>query len=236
MIAFGGAAPLHAARMGQKLGIERVVIPVDAGVGSAHGFLDAPIGYEVARTFLLALDGLDPRVVEHLFRDMRAEAEAVVRLGVPAGLLAERRTGFMRYRGQGHEIAVPLDDAALDPAALRGAFEAAYTRLFGRIIPGLEIEAVTWTLALSEPYALPPADPRVEETAPAVAQGTRRMVEADSDRAIDAPVYGRGTLMPGATLRGPAAIVEDGTTTIVPTGFGARIGHGGEIIIEGDAA
>ena len=236
LIAFGGAAPLHAVRMAQKLGIERVVIPVDAGVGSAHGFLDAPIAYEVARTFLLSLDGLDPEIVENLFREMRAEAEAVVRLGVPAGSLAETRTGFMRYRGQGHEIAVPLNDSALDPAALRGAFEAAYTGLFGRIIPGLEIEAVTWTLALSQPYALPPADPRVDDTAPAPAQGTRRMVEADSGHGIDAPAYGRASLVPGARLRGPAAIVEDGTTTIIPTGFGARIGHGGEIIIEGGAA
>ena len=236
LIAFGGAAPLHAVRMAQKLGIERVVIPVDAGVGSAHGFLDAPIAYEVARTFLLSLDGLDPEIVENLFREMRAEAEAVVRLGVPAGSLAETRTGFMRYRGQGHEIAVPLNDSALDPAALRGAFEAAYTGLFGRIIPGLEIEAVTWTLALSQPYALPPADPRVDDTAPAPAQGTRRMVEADSGHGIDAPAYGRASLVPGARLRGPAAIVEDGTTTIIPTGFGARIGHGGEIIIEGGTA
>ena len=236
LIAFGGAAPLHAVRMAQKLGIDRVVIPVDAGVGSAHGFLDAPIAYEVARTFLLSLDGLDPEIVENLFREMRAEAEAVVRLGVPAGSLAETRTGFMRYRGQGHEIAVPLNDSALDPAALRGAFEAAYTGLFGRIIPGLEIEAVTWTLALSQPYALPPADPRVDDTAPAPAQGTRRMVEADSGHGIDAPAYGRASLVPGARLRGPAAIVEDGTTTIIPTGFGARIGHGGEIIIEGGTA
>ncbi|WP_428493111.1 hydantoinase/oxoprolinase family protein [Rhodopila sp.] len=236
LIAFGGAAPLHAARMAQKLGIERVVIPVDAGVGSAHGFLDAPIAYEVARTFLLPLDGLDPERVGQLFSDMRAEAEAVVRLGVPAGLLSEQRTGSMRYRGQGHEIAVPLDDSELDQAALRGAFEKAYTLLFGRIIPGLEVEAVTWTLALSQRYALPPADPRVDEGAPAVAQGTRRMVEAASGRAIDAPVYGRASLLPGARLRGPAAIVEDGTTTIVPTGFEARIGYSGEIIIEGVTA
>ena len=59
---------------------------------------------------------------------MRDEAEAVVRLGVPRGALTETRTAFMRYRGQGHEIAVPLDGAALDPAALRAAFETTYAR------------------------------------------------------------------------------------------------------------
>jgi N-methylhydantoinase A len=210
-----------------------VVIPVDAGVGSAHGFLDAPIAYEVARTFLIQLGGLNPDMIEDLFRDMRAEAEAVVRLGVPLDALSERRTAFMRYRGQGHEIAVPLDGAALDPAALRSAFEATYAQLFGRFIPGLEIEIVTWTLALSQPYALPPVDPAVIGSEPAVPHGTRGLVDQVTGAVVDAPVYVRASLAPGAELFGPAAIVEDGTTTIVPAGFTARIAHGGEIIIEG---
>ena len=236
MIAFGGAAPLHAVRMAQKLGITRVVIPVDAGVGSAHGFLDAPIAYEVARTFLVQFVRLEPSMIEDLFCDMRAEAEAVVRLGVPTGALAERRTAFMRYRGQGHEIAVSLDGAALDPVALRAVFEATYTQLFGRIIPGLEIEAVTWTLALSQPYTLPVADPPVSAGGAAVASSTRRMVEAVTGEVFAVPVYTRALLPPGATLTGPAAIIEDGTTTIVPSGFAALIGFGGEIVIEGGFA
>ncbi len=236
LIAFGGAAPLHAARLAQKLGINRVVIPVDAGVGSAHGFLDAPIAYEVARTFLVRFDSLAPDMIEDLFCDMRAEAEAVVRLGVPQGPLSERRTAFMRYRGQGHEIAVSLDGAALDPTALRAAFETTYAQLFGRIIPGLEIEAVTWTLALSQPYALPSPDPVVVGTEQAVVERTRAMVESVTGASIDAPEYARASLSPGAELSGPAAITEDGTTTIIPSGFTARIAYGGEIIIEGGFA
>jgi N-methylhydantoinase A len=236
LIAFGGAAPLHAARLAQKLGISRVVIPVDAGVGSAHGFLDAPIAYEVARTFLIQLSGLDAASIGALFVDMRAEAEAVVRLGVPDGALAERRTAFMRYRGQGHEIAVDLDRAALDPIPLRAVFETTYARLFGRISPGLEIEAVTWTLALSQPYELPAAMLPVVERIPATPVSVRRMVEVVNGEDIDAPVYSRAALHPGASLDGPAAIVEDGTTTIVPTGFRAHIASGGEIVIEGHPA
>lgn len=235
LIAFGGAAPLHAARLAQKLGIGRVVVPVDAGVGSAHGFLDAPIAYEVARTFLVRLGLLEAAGIEDLFTDMRAEAEAVVRLGVPTGTLAERRTAFMRYEGQGHEIAVPLDGAALDPVALRASFEATYTTLFGRIIPGLEIEAVTWTLALSQPHALPAPYPPSAVTSTAEPTSQRRMIEAVNGDRIDAPVYTRALLRPGARLSGPAAIVEDGTTTIVPTGFRAHIAPGGEIVIEGAA-
>ncbi len=236
LIAFGGAAPLHAARLAQKLGISRVVIPVDAGVGSAHGFLDAPIAYEVARTFLARLDGLDQPMIDALFTDMRAEAEAVVRLGVPTGALTERRTAFMRYRGQGHEIAVVLDGAMLQPGPLRQAFETTYTRLFGRIIPGLEIEAVTWTLGLSQPHALPRPDPVAMKAGRSTATRTARMVESASGEIVDAAIFERATLQPGATLIGPAAIMEAGTTSIVPAGFTAHIAHGGEIIIEGGSA
>ena len=232
LIAFGGAAPLHAVRLAQKLGITRVVIPIDAGVGSAQGFLDAPIAYEVVRTFLLRLDRFDPALIAGLFQDMRVEAEAVVRLGVPSGSLTERRTAFMRYRGQGHEIAVLLSDEARDPSALRAAFEATYAQLFGRIIPGLEIEAVTWTLALSQPYAQPSANPLVARIRPAIAHDARDMTEPATGTIVSAPIYSRASLVPGDALSGPAAIAEDGTTTIVPTGFTARIAHGGEIIIE----
>ncbi len=236
LIAFGGAAPLHAARLAQKLGIRRIVIPVDAGVGSAHGFLDAPIAYEVARTHVVRLSLLNPDTIEDLFSDMHAEAEAVVRLGVPQGVLSERRTAFMRYKGQAHEIAVPVDGAAIDATALRTAFETTYARLFGRIIPGLELEIVTWTVALSQPYALPTPDPRVMGATQAVVRERRAMVESINGAAIDTPVYARAELKPGTELNGPAAITEAGTTTIVPSGFTVHIAYGGEIVIEGGFA
>ena len=235
MIAFGGAAPLQAARLAGPLGIRRVVIPVDAGVGSAHGFLDAPIAYEVVRTRLARLDALDRGVLDRMFADMRAEAEAVVRLGAPTGDLVETRTAYMRYRGQGHEIAAPLGRGPVDAAALRAAFDATYTALFGRIIPRLEIEAVTWTLALAQHRPPPGRAPVPVPGGKAVPIGTRRMVETETGGIVLADVYARATLVPGATIQGPAAIVESGTTTIVPTGHSARIDADFGIAIEGNA-
>ena len=234
LIAFGRAAPLHAVRLARKLGINRVVVPRDAGVGSAHGFLDAPIAYEVVRTYLVRLDQVNQAGIDALFAEMRAEAEAVVRFGIPVGDLVETRTAFMRYRGQGHEIAVPLTGAGLDPAAMRAAFDETYTRLFGRVIPRLEVEALTWTLALSEPSSLPAPQPIPPDTGPARASGTRRLVESATGDVVEASVYTRDDLSPGMRLRGPAAIVEDGTTTIIPGDCAAWIGHSGEIVIEGD--
>ena len=70
-------------------------------------------------------------MIDALFADMREGAEAVVRLGVPQGRLVETRTSFMRYRGQGHEVAVPLPEGRLDPAVLLSAFDATYARVYG---------------------------------------------------------------------------------------------------------
>ena len=234
LIAFGGAAPLHAARLAQKLGIRRIVVPADAGVGSAVGFLSAPIAYEVARTMLVRLDALQADTIEALFADMRAEAENVVRLGVSGGEFVETRTGYMRYRGQGHEVAVLLPEAALDPASLRAAFTATYERLFGRSIPGLEVEAVTWTLALAEPHALPAVSPPPPAAGAAEAAGRCRIVETASSDMVDASLFERAKLATGVHFRGPAVIVEDGTSTIVPNGFTGRIGADEEIVIEED--
>jgi N-methylhydantoinase A len=231
LIAFGGAAPLHAVRLAGKLGIERVVIPLDAGVGSAHGFLDAPIAYEVVRTLLVRLDALDRDLIDTIFAEMRAEAEDVVRLGAPVGALQETRTAYMRYRGQGHEIAVPF---TADTASLRAAFETTYAALFGRVIPRLEIEAVTWTLALSQRHDQPERSMTPPPAKSAPPMGTRRIVESDTGETVSANVYARAGLTPGMAIDGPLAIVESGTTTIVPSGRVARIGADGEIIIEGN--
>jgi N-methylhydantoinase A len=235
MIAFGGAAPLHAARMAQKLGIDRVLVPVGAGVGSAHGFLGAPIGYEVVRTRLVPLAGFDAAAVNALFAEMRAEAEAVVRLGAPDAPLREERTGFMRYRGQGHEVPVALPEGpygADGAERLRAAFEAAYHGLYGRTIPRLEIEVLTWTLSLAEAKPLPariPSPGPAEAPAPA---GRRRLVDPGTGAEVDAAVHDRAALPPGARIEGPAVIVEAETSTLVPVGFRAGPNAAGHILIE----
>jgi N-methylhydantoinase A len=232
LIAFGGAAPLHAARLAQKLGIRRIIVPPDAGVGSALGFLGAPIAYEVVRTLLVRLEALEQATIDALFAEMRTEAEAVVRLGVPQGELGETRTGFMRYRGQGHEVAVPLPDGRLDPVALRTAFDATYARVYGRVIPRLEVEAVTWTLSLAEPHELPARQELPPDAGAAVPSGRCRIVETASGEVVDASVFVRRALLRGARLAGPAVIVEDGTSTVLPSGYSARIGAGDDIVIE----
>jgi N-methylhydantoinase A len=227
LVAFGGAAPLHAARMADKLGLDRVLVPSNAGVGSAVGFLRAPIAYEIVRSQLQRLDAFDAAAANTLLAAMRAEAEAIVRRGEPKAPLTEMRSAFMRYRGQGHEIAVPLPVRPYrdeDAAELLAAFEAAYRRLYSRVIPGVEVEVLSWVLLLSGPVpaedgAAPPEPPRYRP------QPARRRPVFDADTAdfIDVAVYERAALVPGAVIAGPAVIVEDETSTVVSAAFDARI-------------
>ena len=239
LVAFGGAAPLHAARLADKLGIERVVVPQGAGVGSAIGFLRAQISYEVVRTRYMDLRAFDPDMVNDLFAEMRAEAEAVVRLGAPDEPLVETRGAFMRYRGQGHEIMVPLPDRDLtadDATALEGWFSETYSALFRRSIPHLSVEALNWTLSLATDR--PGADSVAGTPDPyrPEAEATRRLFDPASGDWIEAAVYARAELRPGAQIEGPAILVEDETTTLVTNGFGATLNGLGQIVLTKEAA
>jgi N-methylhydantoinase A len=236
LIAFGGAAPLHAARVAGKLGISRVLVPANAGVGSAVGLLRAPVAYEIVRGRLMRLSEFDPSAANQLLGDMRAEAEAVVRRGATGAELAERRSSLMRYRGQGHEIAVELpvrEFAAADRSALAELFEAAYRSLYSRAIPGVDIEILSWVLTLSAPTEGRLAAEAAETPSEPKPLPRRRVFDPDGGDFIDAPFFWRSDLAPGARIKGPAVIAEDETSTIVGPDFDAHIDRFGYIELTG---
>jgi N-methylhydantoinase A len=232
LIAFGGAAPLHAVRIAEKLGIGRVLIPANAGVGSAVGLLRAPVAYEVVRGRLMRLETFDAAAANRLLAEMRTEAEAIVRRGAPQAELSERRLALMRYRGQGHEITVELpvrDFTAADRATMRKLFEEAYSRLYSRHIPGVEIEILSWVVAiaapsegeLAAPIGIQPAEPKPKSRRP--------VFDPASGEFLDVPIYWRPDLAPGTRISGPAVIAEDDTSTVVSPLFDARIDRFGYI-------
>jgi N-methylhydantoinase A len=227
MIAFGGAAPLHAARLAEKLGIRRMIVPSGAGVGSAIGFLLAPVAYETVRSRYVRIDAsLDSAALEALRDEMRREATAVVRQGAPTAPLVESWTADMRYVGQGHEISVSFGAAPLTASAvkdLHALFEAEYARTFGRTIPGHEIEALTWALRLAAAQDDPAMAPAPPPDQPAKASGSTSLTDPASGRATTVPVYWRPDLAPGAAMPGPCIIAEEETSTLVTPGFTARI-------------
>jgi N-methylhydantoinase A len=226
LVAFGGAAPLHAARVAEKLGIRHILVPANAGVGSAVGFLRAPVAYEIVRSQLQRLSAFDADAANRLLAEMRAEAEAIVRLGAGEAALTEQRSAFMRYRGQGHEIAVPLPVRSYveaDGAVLLAAFESAYRALYSRTIPGVDVEILSWVALISAPSPDAPATPQRIEPSRPEAKSRRRVFDPDSGEFVEVPIYWRPELAPGAEIRGPAVIAEDETSTVVSRVFDARV-------------
>jgi N-methylhydantoinase A len=235
LIAFGGAAPLHAARVAEKIGVPRVIVPPNAGVGSAVGFLAAPVSYELVRSRHMRLDKFDATGANALLEEMSREATDLVAPGARGQKMAERRLAYMRYVGQGHEITVALPARALtadDAAALRDAFEKDYAALFARPIPGAAIEVLSWSVLVSTEARLPAAAAPVKNGAGATPAGRRAFFDGRAGSSIEVPLYRREKLTPGAKLHGPAVIAEDDTSTFVSSSFTAHVDAAGCIVME----
>ena len=235
MIAFGGAAPLHVARVAEKIGVGRVIVPPNAGVGSAIGFLAAPVSYEMVRTSYMQLGSFDPATAASLLAEMTGDIRAWVEPAAHGAPLTERRVAFMRYIGQGHEIAVdlPLRDLAPgDDLVLRAQFERSYQLLFKRVIPNAAIEIMAWSVLMSTKTAFPDPIALPAATQAADPVGTVAVFDGRSGQMVPVPRYRREQLRPGARLAGPALIVEDETTTFVTDGFDVWIDGLGSIVMD----
>ena len=232
MVAFGGAAPNHALRLADKLGIRRVLIPPGAGVGSAIGFLRAPAAYEVVRSLKRPLDRLDAGEVAGMLASMATEARDIVRRAAPGVAAAETVHAAMRYVGQGHEIEVILPGReATDLRAdhLATLYEARYRQVYGRLVPDGEIEVLTWSVRASAATARPASSTHPAGATAAATTETRRVIDGATGETTDIPCYWRRDLPPGARLDGPAVIAEAETSTLLPAGVVATVLAGGII-------
>jgi N-methylhydantoinase A len=236
LIAFGGGGPVHACRVAEKIGITRVLVPSGAGVGSAIGFLRAPVGYEVVRSLYQRFSSFDVAAVNDLLDDMRREAEAAVAKGSFGAKVVETRTAYMRYVGQGHEIPVPLPVAVLgeeDGAAIRARYDQEYARFFDRPVPGSDVEIMSYAVVVTTVTDAVVALPAAEGLFAAEAMPVRTQAVRDTvtGAVSDWAVYDRMALVPGIRLMGPAIIAEDETSTLVSPGWSAVVNGLGYIEI-----
>ena len=220
MIAFGGAAPLHAGRLCEKLGVTRLLVPTGAGVGSAIGFLRAPFSFEANRSVYMRLSHFDPNVIRQLLSELNAEATGFVRsCDAVAPILAEYKA-YMRYTGQGEELPVVLTkDQAMnpEPKIFKTLFEKDYIDLFGRVVDGMDIEITVWSVnATTLPEKVDPAE-KLKQATEAVSTLQRSVFDPALGRFVQASIFERQSLQPGSRIVGPAAIVEDETTIILPS-------------------
>ncbi len=242
LIAFGGGGPVHACRVAEKLGIRQVLVPTGAGVGSAIGFLRAPVGYEVVRSLYQRFSSFDAAAVNALLAEMAEEAASVVRQGSFGARTTESRLAYMRYVGQGHEIPVALPArplGATDIAKIRSAYDREYTKFYDRPVPGSDVEIMSYAVLVSTERSqnspLPSAGEIGSRREPG--EGVRRQAVRDTvtGEVTDWLVHDRSALPSDASIMGPAIIAEDETSTLVGPGWTASVDKFGyiELLREG---
>ena len=235
MIAFGGGAPLHACRLAEKVGVATIIVPKGAGVGSAIGFLRAPVAYEITKSAVVSLEDFNAERVNALLSAMTADARAVVQPALGKAKPTVQIIADCRYVGQGHEIRVPVPVKRLakaDGARLKAEFERLYEQVYGLRIPNQEAEAITWSITVSSQAVKPKRAARAPKAAAPKPRGKRSLYDPALGRKVQAPVYWRFDMKPGAAIKGPAIIAEDETSTIVGANFGASVNSLGYIILE----
>ncbi|MEL6840506.1 MAG: hydantoinase/oxoprolinase family protein [Pseudomonadota bacterium] len=234
MIAFGGAAPLHAGRLCEKLGVKRLLVPTGAGVGSAIGFLRAPFSFEATRSVYMKLSDFAPDEVKTLLRELEAEATGFVRSCDTRAAIHAEYTVYMRYSGQGWEIPVHLtaqQAANPDAATFQALFEADYETLFGRVVAGMDIEITVWAVNSTTDAAAPLKPGDTPAATLADSSATRALFDPALGKTIQAAAVLRDDMQPGQTVRGPALIAEDETTIVIPASRSAIARSDGTIDI-----
>ena len=227
LMAFGGAGPLHACEVAERLSIPRVLIPRFPGVLSALGLLVADVRLDYSAAILQRVDDALAGRLGTALHDLTRRAEAdLKREGIPDSARTLTASLEMRYQGQAYELSVPLSDTlpASDTHALIDRFHEAHERAYGHALHGRAVEVVTLRLV-----AVGLTEKPTFEAAP-VAQV--RPASPLQQRADGTALYDRAALQPGDALVGPALIFQLDSTTWLPAGWSARVDGYGNLVAE----
>ncbi|MFM7305385.1 MAG: hydantoinase/oxoprolinase family protein [Alphaproteobacteria bacterium] len=239
VIAFGGGGPVHGYRVAEKIGVKRILVPSGAGVGSAIGFLRAPVAYEVVKSLYQRFGSFDITAVNSLLAAMSQEAAGVVAEGAFGAPIEETRIAYMRYVGQGHEIAVPIPPRALteqDVREIRALYDAEYSRFYDRPVPGSDVEILSFAVTVRTVEAHVESAAAVAN-APAPSPIRVQMVrDTATGEVAEWQVYDRDAMRPGATVAGPAIIAEAETSTLIGPGWMCRMDGLGYLDLTQEAA
>jgi N-methylhydantoinase A len=219
MVAFGGAGPMFAVDLARVFGMTRIVVPAAAGVGSAVGLLHADLSVEQLRTRVLAATNASFPAVMDIFGQL--SAAALEMLGQDPQRVMLRHSIDIRYRGQAHQLPVPLSaqDLQAGPEAVLAAFRRVYESAYGVAQDG-PAEFVTYRVRAVAPFdASQSAEPApAADTGRANHVRTRRASFSAADGFLDVPVLRRADLASGDRITGPAFIEGPESTTLLPPG------------------
>ncbi|MEC7762985.1 MAG: hydantoinase/oxoprolinase family protein [Pseudomonadota bacterium] len=238
LMAFGGAGPVHAARLARELRMPRVLIPLTPGVLCALGLLMTDLRTDFSSTRIQPLGSVEVSALETIYADLATQAEAwFTREGIEADRQGLSRAVDLRYAGQNYEISVPLPDGPITDETLttlaRG-FETAHERLYGFIAEGEEIQMVTYRMQATGRVekAQFAAQPDAGPDASAAITGSRDVWMPEAGGFVDTPLYDRALLKAGNRFTGPAIVDQLDTTTIVPPGVAAHVDPYLNLILE----
>jgi N-methylhydantoinase A len=236
LMAFGGAGPLHAARLARSIGIPTVIVPHAAGVGSAVGLLQAEPRVDVTVTRVIQLDAKQSsREIAGVYKELEAQAIRDVRRISPADKPQWSRYAQMRYAGQGFEIHVNLPPGAIDDGYGQkaiDAFKQAYLRKHKFLDAEGLVEAVDWTLVATIPSRAAGPTLYRNRVATQPRRGTRKAYFPETGGYADTKIADRNALADGAGIIGPAIIEDPDCTALVLPGDVARLSDKGHIIID----
>jgi N-methylhydantoinase A/oxoprolinase/acetone carboxylase beta subunit len=218
--AFGGAGPVHAYGLAKKLGAPRLLVPPNAGVGSALGFFTAPRAFDLVRSHKVSLADVNFAEIEKIFRELEADGERTLQKAGEDEAVRFERSLDMRFVGQGSETNVPLaekDFTRLKKEEIRKKFDQIYEKLYGRTYADSAVEFINFKVRASLPerfFKFSKLD-RKGRVLKAAVKGQRPAYSGIAKDFVPYTVYDRYKLFPNAKFKGPAIIEEKESTLIV---------------------
>jgi N-methylhydantoinase A len=218
--AFGGAGPVHAYGLAKKLGSPRVIVPPNAGVGSALGFFTAPRAFDLVRSHKVSLEDADFADIENIFKAMEAEGTQTLEMGKATREIQYERSIDMRFVGQGAETNIPIDRQnfiEIKREEIRERFDKLYERLYGRTYPDTSVEFINFRVRVALPkkiLELPRLNRKSRSLDEAI-KGKRKAFSPIAGDFIDYTIYDRYKLFQDAKFKGPAIIEERESTVVV---------------------
>lgn len=238
LMAFGGAGPAHAARVARIIGASEVIVPRVSGVASALGFLVAPISFEFSRSYPSEVKRLDWEVVQEIYSDLEQQAVGtLMQAGISRESIRLERQVDMRFKGQFHELTVPVPSAKLTDIVASDivtSFTEKYTQLYHAALPGYEPMVLNWRLrAVSPDVGINLKDTRSASSGTEGAlKGERSAYFPEVGGYVNAPVYDRYSLASGVVIPGPALVEERESTTVIGVGDTLRVDELGNLRIQ----
>ena len=241
LVAFGGAGPLHAARLARELDIPRILVPRNPGILCAMGLLLTDLRADFASTELLTLGTAALPKVSAAFGTLLARATTWFdEEHIPPAARQTTRTVDMRYQGQNYELPIPVPEGPITRStldALAEGFDAAHRRMYGFTAENEAVQMVTFRVEAAGlvPKAAFPSRPEGPPDASAAIIGSRDVWLPEAGGFTPCPVYDRDRLAPGHRFAGPAIVEQMDATTVIPPGLAARVEPHGNLILEASA-